>query len=157
MRVYQCDSCKKTITNPHAVKMKEFYAGVDFDNGISFPVDVREKIKIHLCDDCYKGLRLIAKKVKRAKTMAEKEYIEREEVREAFRMEFDEDYADDVVDKLPTADVQEVVRCKDCIFGKYDDDLNMILCKRIYNLSDGEYVYNDLNDFCSYGAKMDKE
>lgn len=56
-----------------------------------------------------------------------------------------------------TADVQEVIRCKDCIFGKYDDDLNMILCKRIYNLSDGENVYNDLNDFCSYGAKMDKE
>lgn len=86
-----------------------------------------------------------------------KEYIEREEVRDAFYMEFDEDYADDIVDRLPTADVQEVVRCKDCIFGKYDDDLNMILCKRIYNLSNGEYVYNDLNDFCSYGAKMDKE
>ena len=49
----------------------------------------------------------------------------------------------------------EVVRCKDCIFGKYDDDLNMILCKRIYNLSDGEYVYNDLNDFCSYGERKD--
>lgn len=57
----------------------------------------------------------------------------------------------------PAADVQEVVRCKDCIFGKYDDDLNMILCKRIYNLSDGECVYNDLNDFCSCGTKMDKE
>lgn len=40
-------------------------------------------------------------------------------------------------------------------FGKYDDDLNMILCKRIYNLSDGEYVYNDLNDFCSYGERKD--
>ncbi len=40
--------------------------------------------------------------------MVEKEYIEREEVREAFYMEFDEDYADDVVDRLPTADVQEV-------------------------------------------------
>lgn len=61
MRVYQCDSCKRTITNPHAVKMKEFYVGVDFDNGIYFPVDVRKKIKIHLCDDCYKGLHLIAK------------------------------------------------------------------------------------------------
>lgn len=43
MRVYQCDSCKKTITNPHAVKMKEFYVGADFDNGMYFPVDVRKK------------------------------------------------------------------------------------------------------------------
>lgn len=60
MRVYQCDSCKKTITDPHAVKMKEFYVGADFDNGICFPVDVREKTKIHLCDECYKGLHLIA-------------------------------------------------------------------------------------------------
>ena len=36
---------KKTITNPHAVKMKEFYVSADFDNGMFFRVDVREKIK----------------------------------------------------------------------------------------------------------------
>ncbi len=36
---------KKIITNPHAVKMKEFYVGADFDNGMFFPVDVREKNK----------------------------------------------------------------------------------------------------------------
>ena len=46
--------------------------------------------------------------------MAEKEYIEREEVREAFRMEFDNAYADDITDRLPVANVQEIVRCKDC-------------------------------------------
>lgn len=28
MRVYQCDSCNKVITNPHSVKMKEFYVGM---------------------------------------------------------------------------------------------------------------------------------
>ena len=43
MKVYQCDSCKKTITNPHTVKMKEFYIGTCFDNGMDFPVDVRKK------------------------------------------------------------------------------------------------------------------
>lgn len=29
MRVYQCDSCNKVISNPHNVKMKEFYVGID--------------------------------------------------------------------------------------------------------------------------------
>lgn len=90
--------------------------------------------------------------------MAEKEYIERNGLLEWTREFYPEEkvFASAVIN-APTADVQEVVRCKDCIFGKYDDDLNMILCKRIYKLSDGECVYNDLNDFCSYGAKMDKE
>ena len=85
-----------------------------------------------------------------------KEYIEREVAKKVLA----DDYAyaaAKLLDTVPAADVQEVVRCKDCIFGKYDDDLNMILCKRIYNLSNGEDIYNDLNDFCSYGAKMDKE
>ena len=40
--------------------------------------------------------------------MPKKEYIEREKVREAFRMEFDNEYADDITDRLPTADVREV-------------------------------------------------
>lgn len=86
--------------------------------------------------------------------MIEKEYIEREAAQKVLA----DDYAYNaakLLDTVPIADVQEVVRCKDCIFGKYDDDLNMILCKRIYNLSDGEYVYNDLNDFCSYGERKD--
>lgn len=60
MRVYQCDSCKRTITNPHDVKMKEFYVGIDFIDFLGFPVNRKRKIKIHLCDDCYKGLHLIA-------------------------------------------------------------------------------------------------
>lgn len=107
--------------------------------------------------------------------MAEKEYIEREAVINEINNLLSE-YEDCdgkflpkhlipsglcraliFIKQQPTADVQEVLRCKDCAWGKYDDDLNMILCKRIYNLSDGECVYNDLNDFCSYGAKMDKE
>lgn len=36
------------------------------------------------------------------------EYIEREDVREMMRMEFDDDYADEAVDRLPTADVAPV-------------------------------------------------
>lgn len=36
------------------------------------------------------------------------EYIEREDVREMMRMEFDDDYADEAVDRLPAADVAPV-------------------------------------------------
>lgn len=83
---------------------------------------------------------------KKVQPMIEKEYIEREAAQKVLANDYAYNAAK-LLDTVPIADVQEVVRCKDCIFGKYDDDLNMILCKRIYNLSDGEYVYNDLNDF----------
>lgn len=61
MRIYQCDSCKKAIENPYTVKMKEFYLGVDIDcpSGIAIPIESRRRVKIHLCDECYKGLNLI--------------------------------------------------------------------------------------------------
>ena len=84
--------------------------------------------------------------------MAEKEYIEREEVREAFRMEFDNDYADGITDKLPTADVQEVVRCKDCRWRGTEE------CSMYYRCNCGEqHTWETDNDFCSCGEKMDKE
>lgn len=64
MRVYQCDCCNKVISDPYTVKMKEFYVGVDTDyfSGIEIPVGRKRKIEIHLCDDCYKGLHLIAER-----------------------------------------------------------------------------------------------
>lgn len=70
MRIYQCDSCKKIIDDPFTVKMKEFYLGVDTDclSGIAIPIKSRRKVKIHLCDECYKGLNLIGELVpKKAK------------------------------------------------------------------------------------------
>lgn len=64
MRVYQCDSCNKVITNPYIVKMKKFYVGIDIEyfSQIGIPIKSKRKIKIQLCDDCYKGLHLIAEK-----------------------------------------------------------------------------------------------
>lgn len=64
MRVYQCDCCNKVISDPYTVKMKEFYLRVDTDyfRGIAIPVECKSKIKIHLCDDCFKGLHVIAEK-----------------------------------------------------------------------------------------------
>ncbi len=69
MRVYQCDCCNKVISDPYTVKMKEFYLGVDTDyfSGIAIPVECKSKIKIHLCDDCFKGLHVIAEKKEREK------------------------------------------------------------------------------------------
>ncbi len=65
MKVYQCDSCNKVITNPYIVKMKEFYVGIDIEYFAQSktPIESKRKIKIHLCDDCFKGLHLIAKKL----------------------------------------------------------------------------------------------
>lgn len=65
MRIYQCDSCYKIIENPYIVKMKEFYIGrmdTDCSSGIVIPVERKRKIKIQLCNDCYKGLHLVAEK-----------------------------------------------------------------------------------------------
>lgn len=65
MRVYQCDCCEKVISNPNKVKMKEFYLGVDIDclSGIAIPIESKRRVKIHLCDECYKGLNLIGELV----------------------------------------------------------------------------------------------
>lgn len=66
MRVYQCDSCYKIIENPYIVKMKEFY--IDNTHSIQDEnlIESKRKIRIHLCDECYKRLisywRIIAKK-----------------------------------------------------------------------------------------------
>lgn len=68
MRGYQCDSCNKVISNPHTVKMKEFYVGIDTEyfTQIKTLVKSKRKIRIHLCDECYKRLisywRIVVKK-----------------------------------------------------------------------------------------------
>lgn len=70
MRIYQCDCCEKVISDPYTVGMKEFYLGVDVDclSGIAIPIESKRKVKIHLCDECYKGLNLIGELVpKKAK------------------------------------------------------------------------------------------
>lgn len=67
MRIYQCDSCNKVIADPYTVKMKEFYVGIDTEyfTRIKTPIECKRKIKIQLCDECYKGLNLIAERKER--------------------------------------------------------------------------------------------
>ena len=61
---YVCDACGKIMKDPHEAKMKEFYVGCCFDFGGSFPIDAVRKRKVHLCDDCFKGLNKLVDKVK---------------------------------------------------------------------------------------------
>ena len=104
--------------------------------------------------------------------MAEKEYIEREAALNAIKDEIENyrpnpdpysitpyefvrrglNIAYSIIKNQPTADVQEVVRCKDCSY----------FCKATVNKkgflicpASGMDITN--NDFCSYGAKMNKE
>lgn len=56
-----------------------------------------------------------------------------------------------LIDHQPTADVVEVVRCKDCEYGEIDDiDIpSQYLCHY-----EG-YSWNDENHYCSYGKKVE--
>ena len=67
MKVYQCDACKKTITDPYEEKMKEFYVGCHFEYEGVFPENSKRKVKVHLCDNCFIGLHIIAEQ--KAKSM----------------------------------------------------------------------------------------
>ena len=68
MRVYQCDCCNKVISNPHNVKMKEFYVGMmDIDSGSGLVIPIERKRKISAASDVYKrqGLHFIAERKER--------------------------------------------------------------------------------------------
>ena len=96
--------------------------------------------------------------------MAEKEYVERETLKNEIssltvsvggkQMFNDEAKASvlRVIDEQPTADVQEVVRCKDCNYFSQTTVNKKGFC--ICSVSGMEITDND---FCSYGEKMDKE
>ena len=90
-----------------------------------------------------------------------KEYIERERLKEAFNADLqtlqtlDEHTMDLIlieIDEAPAADVAEVVRCKDCVWRGREE------CAMFYRCDCGEqHTWETDNDFCSYGARMDKE
>lgn len=54
MKKYVCDICDDPITQPHELKMREFYVGYTYEIGIgAIPQNARRKKKLHMCDDCY--------------------------------------------------------------------------------------------------------
>lgn len=88
------------------------------------------------------------------------EYIEREAAIENIKDTFlgASEFANDTrnaainaVNSVSTADVQEVVRCKDCKYSSFIRHCSKYECTRF----DDRVFFPD--DFCSYGVKMDKE
>ena len=90
------------------------------------------------------------------------EYIEREAVlqhkRKMSGADFGGEFWDEAVlcediKNIPTADVVEVVRCKDCTMW----ERNRISCEGRARCLTGEggTRYRGRNDFCSIGIKMD--
>ena len=57
----------------------------------------------------------------------------------------------ELIEKTPTADVVEVIRCKDCIY-RWFNGVNLHTCVR--DTANGEPIVN-LEDFCSYGKKVE--
>ena len=96
--------------------------------------------------------------------MAKKGYIDAYKCREAFYNDVLSILSDDttndraneiieVFDSLPSADVQEIVRCKDCKHLKYDRDFTTGRYCSLRNVNGGKYCKDD--DFCSYGKRKD--
>ena len=55
------------------------------------------------------------------------------------------------IDNMPTADVVEVVRCKDCIWRGREE------CAMFYRCDCGEqHTWETDNDFCSYGERREE-
>ena len=60
--------------------------------------------------------------------------------------------AKQLVREFPTADVVEVVRCKDCMYSKESDEIFGIVD---YKCSKLNTTCLSANDFCSYGKKVE--
>lgn len=61
---------------------------------------------------------------------------------------FDKDSARYAIQTTEPTDVVEVVRCKDCVFCKYNEDADVHKCDRRGYFT--EYVNPD-KDYCSHG------
>ena len=60
--------------------------------------------------------------------------------------------------ELPAKDVEKVVRCKDCDFGKSDDESGVVLCSCRNAPWDNKYVdYFAMSpfDYCSFGVRKE--
>lgn len=64
-KIIKCDSCQQEIKDVYGVKMKEFFYDLDLgdlvEHGGFLPWPRTRKIKVHLCDECFKNLKNICK------------------------------------------------------------------------------------------------
>ena len=59
-----------------------------------------------------------------------------------------------MIEDAPTADVVEVVRCKDCKYNAFQQPNGTIHCHAKRNLI---CEFRSPDDFCSYGERKDKQ
>ena len=59
--------------------------------------------------------------------------------------------------EAPAADVVEVVRCKDCVYGKGNDYEGNIKVPFMYHCTYDDLSYNGAEHFCSYGKRKEGE
>lgn len=58
-----------------------------------------------------------------------------------------------ITNNTPTSDVVEVVRCKDCKYGRCED--NKVLCTYLALCTEGGMpIWRNSNDYCSYGREL---
>lgn len=60
------------------------------------------------------------------------------------------------IDELPTADVVEVVRCKECkhsYINSFSAQSGVALCKFWSNRAEGNSLVVQQDDYCSYGER----
>lgn len=78
-------------------------------------------------------------------------YVWASPVSDEIRHTVDADLVKFGLDRIPAADVVEVVRCKDCKYGDYDSKPDgAMVCLRT---NDG--FWRQETDFCSYGERKD--
>ena len=58
-----------------------------------------------------------------------------------------------MINEMPTADLVEVVRCKDCKYAKYDKYVDRYDC---HFWSEDHDQYTEANEFCSYGERAEE-
>ena len=78
-----------------------------------------------------------------------KEYLHREDFYTPDERWKPESEFVNMIDATPTADVEEVVRCKDCKSVFHDKETNLYWCAKM----NGKSVEKD--HFCSYGERRD--
>ena len=58
-----------------------------------------------------------------------------------------------ILSEMDSADVVEVVRCRDCKYATYDKSIDSYDC---HFWSGDRDQYTEANDFCSYGERAEK-
>lgn len=59
-KTYICDACGMVIPDPHPIKMKEFNLAGAYEVGAVLQEPVSEKKEVHLCNECFHALHMIA-------------------------------------------------------------------------------------------------